>query len=217
MGMSTSKKGILLIGAGALARDIVDCFGAGTFIAAYVDPKFAVAAVGVVPMVTDWDEARRRASHYVLGVSDIAHRERARNAAAAAGLLPAAPLVSSLARVAGDAQLAPGCMVGHFAVIGPAARLGVDTLLMHAAIVAHDSSVEEGSVLCAGACINGNAAIGPRCFVGPNAVVLPNVRIGHDSFVAAGAVCFRDAPARSFLLGNPARRRTPPKPKPSAP
>lgn len=204
--MAAANTGILLIGAGALARDVVDILGASTFSAAYVDPEFEVSTIGGVPVVTNWEDARRRASHYVLGVSDIAHRERVRSVAASAGLVPAPALVSSLARVASGAVLSPGCMVGHFAVVGPAARLGRDTLLMHQAIVAHDASIEEGCVLCAGACVNGNVTLGPRCFLGPKALLLPGVRLGHDSFVAAGAVCFRDAPAHSMLVGNPARR-----------
>ena len=195
-----------MIGAGALARDIIDLVGAGRFAAAYVDPQFAVDSVAGVPVVTTWQEARRRSSHYVLATLDMAHRQRARQLAAAASLLPAPPIVSSLARVAGDARLDDGCVVGHFSVIGPAARLGVDTLVMHSALVAHDSVVEECTAICAGACINGNVRIGPRCFIGPNATLAPNIRIDHDSAVAAGAVCFRDATPHSFLVGNPARR-----------
>jgi len=197
---------VLLIGAGALARDIVDGFGADAFVAAYVDPEFATASLAGVPVVTDWQEARRRASHYVLATADVAYRQRARAMARAASLPPAPAMVSSLARVAGDACLGAGCLIGHFAVIGPAARLGEDTLVMHSALVAHDASVGEGSVICAGACVNGNVHIGPRCFIGPNAVLMPKIEFGHDCLIAAGAACFRGAPALSSLIGNPARR-----------
>lgn len=198
--------GVLLIGAGALARDIVDIFGAGAFSAAYVDPEFAVASVAGVPVVTSWEEAQQRASHYVLGASDIAYRERARSIAASSSLLPAPAMVSGLARVARDATLGDGCVVGHFAVIGPSAHLGTHTLVMHSALVAHDSWVDSGSVICAGACVNGNVRIGPRCFIGPNAVLVPRIQLGHDCLVAAGAACFRDVPAQSSMVGNPARR-----------
>lgn len=203
-------KGVLLIGAGALARDIIDLVGADRFAAAYVDPQFAVASVSGVPVVTSWEEARQRASHYILATSNIAHREIARRLATAAALLPAPAVISALARIASDARIGAGCVVGHFAVIGPTAHLGEDTLVMHSAIVAHDSVVEECSVICAGACVNGNVRIGPRCFIGPNAVLVPKLQFGHDSVVAAGAACFRDAPAHSFLVGNPARRSASP-------
>lgn len=203
-------RGILLIGAGALARDIIDVFGVETFVAAYVDPSHAVAAVSGLPVVTSWEAASRRASHYVLGVSDMPLRERARQMAAAVGLRAAPAMVSPLARLAADAQLAAGCMVGHFVVIGPAASVGEDSLLMHGAILAHDARVEAGGVICAGACINGNVHLGPRCFVGPNAVLAPKIRLGHDCVVAAGAACFRDAPPHSLLVGNPARKTSSP-------
>jgi acetyltransferase-like isoleucine patch superfamily enzyme len=43
------------------------------------------------------------------------------------------------------------------------------------------------------------------CRVGGGAVVLPGVEVGEEAFVAAGAVVTRDVPARSVVLGAPAR------------
>jgi sugar O-acyltransferase (sialic acid O-acetyltransferase NeuD family) len=198
--------GIILIGAGSLSRDLIDCFGSATFAGIYVDPQFPAAPIGGLPIVSDWESARKIASHYVLGVSDIEHRERARRAAANAGLTPAAPLVSHTAIVAADATLAAGCTVGHMAVIGPSARLDEDTLVMHAAIVAHDTVIGPNCVLCAGVSLGGYVGIGARTFVGSNAVIAPRVSIGAGAYIAAGAACFRDAEPGSRWIGNPARR-----------
>jgi acetyltransferase-like isoleucine patch superfamily enzyme len=42
--------------------------------------------------------------------------------------------------------------------------------------------------------------------IGGGAVLLPGVEIGEEAFVGAGAVVLRDVPARSVVVGNPARQ-----------
>jgi len=41
--------------------------------------------------------------------------------------------------------------------------------------------------------------------LGGGAVVLPGVRIGHDSFVAAGAIVTKDIPPFSLVVGGPGK------------
>jgi UDP-2-acetamido-3-amino-2,3-dideoxy-glucuronate N-acetyltransferase len=43
------------------------------------------------------------------------------------------------------------------------------------------------------------------CRVGGGAVLTPGVQIGEEAFVAAGAVVTRDVPARTVVMGVPAR------------
>jgi sugar O-acyltransferase (sialic acid O-acetyltransferase NeuD family) len=197
---------IILIGAGAFARDMIDAFGRDTFVGIYVDPDFPTGSLSGLPVFTRWTDVREAASYYVLGVSDIDHRERARGAASKAGLAPAPPLVSRTAIAAADARLASGCAVGHMAVIGPSARLGEDTLVMHSCVIAHDSVIGDNTVLAAGVCTGGHVQIGPRTFIGSNAVLAPKVKIGAGCYIAAGAACFRDAEPGTRWIGNPARR-----------
>ncbi len=198
---------ILLIGAGALARDFIDIGSADKFVAAYVDPEFAKTdTVDGLRILTNWQEAVKLATHYALAVSSMVHRERARVIAADAGLKPASPLISPLARIARTASLQQGCVVGHFVAIGPSARLGLDCMVMHGVVVGHDSCVADNVVLCAGVSLGGYVKLGARSFVGTNAVLAPNINIGSDSYIAAGAACLRDAPSFSQLIGNPAKR-----------
>jgi acetyltransferase-like isoleucine patch superfamily enzyme len=45
----------------------------------------------------------------------------------------------------------------------------------------------------------------PGCFVGASTTILPGVRVGAESFVAAGSVVTRDVPRRTLVAGVPAR------------
>ncbi len=47
--------------------------------------------------------------------------------------------------------------------------------------------------------------LGRNVWLGSNVTVLPGVSIGDDAVVAAGAVVTKDVPARSVVVGSPAR------------
>lgn len=47
--------------------------------------------------------------------------------------------------------------------------------------------------------------IGACCFIGAGAIILPGVTIGDHCIVGAGTVVTKDVPARSLVVGNPAR------------
>ena len=49
------------------------------------------------------------------------------------------------------------------------------------------------------------ATLRRACRVGGGAVLVPGVEIGEEAFVAAGAVVTNDVPARTLVMGVPAR------------
>ena len=55
------------------------------------------------------------------------------------------------------------------------------------------------------------ATLRRACRVGGGAVLIPGIEIGEEAFVAAGAVVTNDVPARTVVMGVPARvvRRVP--------
>jgi acetyltransferase-like isoleucine patch superfamily enzyme len=50
------------------------------------------------------------------------------------------------------------------------------------------------------------ATLRRACRIGGAAVLTPGVEVGEEAFVAAGAVVTRDVPARTAVMGVPARR-----------
>ena len=201
---------ILLIGAGALARDIIDYFGHDRFVAVFVDPEHAAgaAALAGLDVLSDWTAARARASHYFVAIGDMAGRHHMQAAARAAGLQPASPLISPDARLAADCRIGRGTVVGYFSMVGPAATIGEDCVVMHGCTVGHDSVLERNVVMCPGTRIGGYTRVGADVFFGPNAVLSPHVAVGAGCHVAAGAALFRDVAAKRLVIGNPARERS---------
>ncbi|WP_156901279.1 hypothetical protein [Azohydromonas australica] len=196
---------VVLIGAGALARDIVEVAGVAAFCGVYVDPRFESPGLPGLPVFRDWAAVRTVATHYALGFLDTAQRPAAHAAAAAAGLLPASPMVSARAVVSPLASLAPGCLVGHHAVIGACVRLHHDTLVMHNAVIGHDCEIGDNTVVLPGAWIGGYVSVGCGGFIGANSVISPRLRLGRNVMLAPGAACLRDVPDDILVIGNPGR------------
>jgi acetyltransferase-like isoleucine patch superfamily enzyme len=50
------------------------------------------------------------------------------------------------------------------------------------------------------------ATLRRACRVGAGAVILPGIEVGEEAFVAAGSVVTRDVPARTLVMGAPAKK-----------
>jgi acetyltransferase-like isoleucine patch superfamily enzyme len=50
------------------------------------------------------------------------------------------------------------------------------------------------------------ATLRRACRIGGGALILPGIEVGEEAFVATGSVVTRDVPARTLVMGSPARR-----------
>jgi acetyltransferase-like isoleucine patch superfamily enzyme len=53
--------------------------------------------------------------------------------------------------------------------------------------------------------VHAPVVIGANCLIGARAVIMPGVTIGDHSIVGIGSIVMRNVPARSIVMGNPAR------------
>ena len=118
------------------------------------------------------------------------------------------------AQVVGDVELGPGASVWFNAVVrGDSAqvRIGANSNVQDGAVLHTDRdspcSVSEDCTIGHNAIVHG-CTIGRGCLIGMGAIVLSGAAIGNESIVAAGALIpeGRSYPARSLLVGAPARR-----------
>jgi acetyltransferase-like isoleucine patch superfamily enzyme len=114
-----------------------------------------------------------------------------------------------------------GTVIGRGSALGPAASVGARVRIQNSAWITGWTTVEDDVFVGPGVMTMnddtmgrldpGASLTGPvlrrACRVGGGVLLTPGVEIGEEAFVGAGAVVTRDVPARTRVLGLPARAR----------
>ena len=85
----------------------------------------------------------------------------------------------------GGIEIGDDCLIGHNTLIAT---------LNHDLAPSHRGDMHPGRVV-----------IGRNVWIGANVTILPGVTIGDDAVVAAASVVTKDVPARTLVVGSPAR------------
>lgn len=205
---------LVLYGAGALAREIVDALerlnAHGTPMelrASIVDPGIhAPETFRGRPVVRDvrtfaGDEGLR----FVVALGEPEPRARAaarlRDAIGArfASIIDPGVLIGASSRIGAGAVI-----LGHSSVTADA-RLGEHVLINPGCTVAHDDVLEDFATLSPGVHLAGHVSVEEGAFLGTGACVIPKIRIGARAVVGAGAVVIRNVAPGQTVFGNPAR------------
>jgi len=119
--------------------------------------------------------------------------------------LPWLTLLHPAAFVDSTASIGWGVCVLAGAVVQVDAVIGDHTIVNDNATVEHDCIIGRGAHISCNACLTGEVKVGEGALIGAGAVILPRVEIGEFAIVGAGAVVTADVPARTTVVGNPAR------------
>jgi sugar O-acyltransferase (sialic acid O-acetyltransferase NeuD family) len=112
---------------------------------------------------------------------------------------PSAVLDLATATIGPGAQICAGAVATVNLTLGPLA------LCNFGCTVGHEAEVGPGSVINPGANISGGVILGAGVLIGTGAKVLQYCRVGDGAVVGAGAVVLHDVPARTTVVGVPAR------------
>lgn len=128
-------------------------------------------------------------------------------------------VVGDQAHVRERAEIGADTVVGRGVAVDNDVRIGERVKLQTGAYVTAWSAVEDDVFVAPGVTLTNDPTIGRRrqgeelrgavlrraCRVGAGVVLLPGIEIGEEAMVAAGAVVTRDVPARTLVMGVPAR------------
>lgn len=205
---------LVLYGAGALAREIVDALGRlnaqGTAIdlhASIVDPGIdAPETFRGQPVVRDvrsfaGDDSLR----FVVALGEpgpraraVAHL-RAEIGARFTSIIDPGVLVGATSRIGVGAVI-----LGHSSITADA-QLGEHVLINPGCTVAHDDVLDDFATLSPGVHLAGHVRVEEGAFLGTGSCVIPRIRIGAHAVVGAGAVVIRNVAPGQTVFGNPAR------------
>jgi len=166
-------------------------------------PTYLSAKVTIVDAADADDDIRR--CEVVLPMFTPGQRLAAWADAQRRGFGPLATLVDPSAVVASSTTLTPGVYVNAGCTIGGGASLGELVLINRGANLGHHAALEPLVSIGPGAVLAGSVKIGRGAVIGAGAIILPKVEIGANAVVGAGAVVTRSVPARTLVVGNPAR------------
>jgi UDP-2-acetamido-3-amino-2,3-dideoxy-glucuronate N-acetyltransferase len=128
-------------------------------------------------------------------------------------------VVGDQAHVRERAEIGADCLVGRGVSVDNDVRVGERVKFQTGAYITAWSLVEDDVFVSPGVMLTNDQTAGRRragdelrgavlrraCRVGGGAVLLPGVEVGEEAFVAAGALVTRDVPARTLVMGVPAR------------
>lgn len=207
------KSPLVLIGGGGHGKSVLDVIRAeGRYeVIGILDVSTRVgeSVMGVPIIGTDADIPRiaREVGRFLIGVGHLG------NAEGRMGLLQQVQsmsaevpnIVSPIAYVSPEAQLGPGTVVFHRAVVNAMAKVGANCVLNTGSIVEHDSVLEDNVHVSTQAVVNGECEVGEGSFLGSGSVINHGITIGPRTIIASGAVVCQATEGDGMYAGVPAR------------
>jgi sugar O-acyltransferase (sialic acid O-acetyltransferase NeuD family) len=114
-------------------------------------------------------------------------------------------VIHPTAVVSSFATLGEAILIQSNCVVAANATIGDGTMMNAHSGIGHDARVGDYCSIMSYCDLAGGVVLGESSFVGTGAKVVPSTTIAPYCYLCAGAVVFKDVPAASKLMGNPAR------------
>lgn len=215
--MSTSsRRALLVIGAGGFGRETVEAVraltadGAPWQLLGYLDDEPAMhgTVIDGVPVLGGIAEVHKRPSASVVVCTGRPDNYLSRpKIVGALGLSPDryATIIHPSAAVSSSSRVGPGSVILAHSVLTASVDVGSHVAVMPHVTLTHDDSVEDFATIASGVGLGGGVRVSAGAYVGAGALVREYRTIGAGALVAMGAVVTRDVPAGEVWAGVPAR------------
>ena len=102
-------------------------------------------------------------------------------------------------------QVGAGSTLGAGSILASGTKLGRFNLINRGATIGHHTKLGDFCTIGPGANVGGNCNFGNHSYVGIGATILNHRKIGEHTLIGAGSVVTKDVPARTQVMGVPAR------------
>ncbi len=198
---------VLILGNGGHARvvvDIVNAMGKFNLVGVLSDnPVSSDATFDGLPLLHEKDIASIPHDALIVALGDNRQRK-----AVFKKYVHEERFVSAIhpsAVVAADVIIEDGCMICAGVVINPGVRIQSNTILNTSCSIDHECVIGPHSHIAPGVNLAGAVTVGEGVMMGIGSCCMQQKRIGDWSTVGAGAVVIRDVPAKTTVVGVPAR------------
>ena len=120
--------------------------------------------------------------------------------------IPFTTIIHPTASVSQTATIGEGTIISAGAIVASYTEIGNHVIVNRGAMIGHHIRIADHVTVSPGANLAGGVEIGRLTFVGMGAIVLETLKIGERSFIGAGSVVTKDVPARTRVVGMPARK-----------
>lgn len=151
----------------------------------------------VVPEINEEDDRE-----YFVAVGD---NQRRRKILESLGEATIASVIAKDAEIRTDAEVEPGCYIGHHAIVGPFAHVGKGSIINTRSHISHEVVVGQYSQLALDVTVGGRTEIGDEVFIGMRACIFDRLKICSGAKISAASVVRQDITIPGIYVGSPAR------------
>jgi sugar O-acyltransferase (sialic acid O-acetyltransferase NeuD family) len=202
------SKGVLLVGASGLAREVLAAGMTGVSGILDDDETRHGGEISGVPVVGSVDDAARLDDQLLVCIGPSGGRRDVVRRMTRLGVTGDryATFAARSVRVGATSEVGPGSILLDGVVVTADARIGRHVVAMPNCVVTHDDVLEDFATLTSGVALAGGVRVGEAAYIGMNVSVRQGLSIGADATVGMGAAVLQDIPAGEIWAGVPARR-----------